>query len=552
MGYVKDKMTGRAEPPPLTLEAAIAELKKRGKEVEIVSEEEKVRRRAELLKCAGDCAYFIKTYCKTYDPRLLDPFVPFDLFARQEDLVRWLDERLSTQTGGVVEKSRDVGVSWVICAWLLHKWLFWNGFAGGVGSRKLEYVDSKGDPKSLFEKFRMMMERLPSWMIPPLFEKKKHDLECRLLNPAIHASITGEGGTDIGRGGRTTAYLVDEYNYLEHPEMADAALRDNTNCPIYVGTPNGLKGIYEKRDTWNCFRFHWLDDPRKNVKDADGTYPWYERQKHNHRDQPWIIKQEIDIDYLGSGHPAFDRVHLVTILEKVKREKPIMEEVPGQSAWAGEVRTYKHPEQYARYLIVADVAEGESRLTNGDPDWSVAHVYDCETWEQVVTYRGRCDVHAYAVDLATLGEMYNYAEICVERTGPGIATIKTLTEEIGYPGIWGEYSPNGNIKHGWMATAKSKATAESELGSIIADMKEGFDGFIWNDPRTVEELIHYAVLPTGRTEAEPGWHDDHVSATRMAALLLPGMTTRRKMLPTKPPKPVVTYGGTAYAGRGRR
>jgi hypothetical protein len=582
-------ITAREQGPPVNIsrEMAIKEMQKRGVDVShfLVSDEEKAQRRAEILKCAGDCVYFIRNYVKTLDPRGAGAtFVPFDLFPRQVELIRWLDERVATQTKGVVEKSRDTGVSWVLCSWLFHRWMFSSGFVAGLGSHKLEYVDQKGNPKSLFEKFRIILDGLPAWLIPPGFDRKKNCLENLLINPSIRSTMSGEGGDDIGRGGRSSVYFVDEYNKLEHPEMADAALSRNTNVILYVGTPNGLIGIYDKREIWDCFTLHWIDDPRYNrweersqqgkliaegvgrhpetpVPRCDSSvhrtkagnrveYPWYEQQKFEWRDKLWIIRQELDIDYLGSGYPCFDRRYLMELREEVKKREPLRVETPGPSSWSGEVKTWKDPTRGGIYLITADVAEGESRLTEGDPDWSVAHVYDCETWEQVCTYRSRCDTHAYAVDLAVLGEMYNYAELCVERTGPGLATLKTLAEDIGYPCIFGEHTQSGIIKHGFMMTAKSKKQCEEELGGILADMKEGFDGFLFNSTQTIDELIHFVTLESGRNEAERGWHDDETTNVKLAAVRLPQMTTRRKMLPQAPPEPKIAY--SVGGGRGRR
>src|SRR5436190_13466875 len=87
---------------------------------------------AELEKCRNDCKHFINRWITTYDPRIVpDPYIPFKLFSFQEDFIDWLDERLNTQTDGMVEKSRDSGASWCFTAWMLHKWLFRKGFAGG-------------------------------------------------------------------------------------------------------------------------------------------------------------------------------------------------------------------------------------------------------------------------------------------------------------------------------------------------------------------------------------------------------------------------------------
>lgn len=556
------------------LEAARKEAARRGLRLDAAGPDEMARRGRELGKSL-DVVYWLSHYGKTYDPRLPNPYVPFEPYERQIEYLRWLEElereqrRLSSNgaTGLVracVEKSRDVGVSWLTCAFMLHRWQFKKGFAGGLGSRKLEYVDSIGDPKCLFEKLRILLKNEPAWMQPSLFDWKKHSYECRLLNPELQASIVGEGGIEIGRGGRTSFYFVDEYNHLEHPELADAALRDNAGVLLYGGTPSGMSGIYEKRGRWPTFTFHWKDDPRKSfweVRGPDGriaqsgrgkdapanaTYPWYEQQIEAHKDAPWIVKQEIDIDYLGSGHPRFDREFLASLRGNLK--PAILEETPGVSSWSATVKTWKHAERNRRYLIVSDVAEGESN-PSGDPDFSVSHVYDVADWEQVCTYRGRPDTHAYAVDLAVLGEMYNWADLAIERTGPGLSTIKTLTDEIGYPSVWSEAMSGDRSIAGIRATAKSKVESESELAGIIADMRDGFPGIVWNDPNTIDELVHFMVKPNGRAEAESSWHDDETTCCKIAAVLLPLISARRRETPVTPPKPRNFYGTKTLRGR---
>lgn len=544
----------------IDVEKVRKELTRRGEVSEDIGDEERERRRKERLKCL-DVVYWTNTYCYTYDPRLQDPYVPFKLYDRQVELLRWFEEREKTQTRGLVEKSKDVGVSWLFCAFMTHRWLFKKGFAGGLGSRKLEYVDNIGDPKSLFEKIRTILRKLPTWLMPtqPLFDWKKDSFECRLINREKGSSLVGEGGIEIGRGGRTSVYGVDEYNYLEHPELADAALRDNTNVLIYLGTPNGMVGIYEKRGEWPTFTFSWKDDPRKNyweikkpaseggiAKSGKGpnapegaVYPWYERQLEAHKGQLWIVRQEIDIDYLGSGYPRFDRPFLMEYRKTCPPPERL--ELPGPTGWSAEVRTWKEPERGRRYVLLSDVAEGISN-SQGDPDRSCTHIYDADTWEQVVTYRGRPDTHSYAIDIAVLGEMYNWADAVIERNGVGVAVLSTLSEEIGYPNIWSEAMSQDRSILGVRATRKGNVESEKELEGIIADMQQGFDGFIWNDEHTVDELIHIVVKPNGRAEAEGAWHDDDYTCVRMAAVILPQVSTRKYYAPMKPNAPAVFYG----------
>jgi hypothetical protein len=241
----------------------------------------------------------------TYDPRERNPVIPFDLFPRQVEFLEWLAEREARQEHGLVEKSRDMGITWLCCAYALHGWFFRDGYQVGFGSRKLEYVDKIGDPGAIFEKLRFLWRNLPRWMLPPGFRSDMHDCYTKLINPANGSTITGEGGDNIGRGGRSSIYFVDESAFLERPESVERSLSQTTNVRIDVSTHNGPGTVfYRKRFGGKVavFIFDWKDDPRKNEKETlpDGreVFPWYEEQKA--RFDPVTVAQEIDHDPTAS------------------------------------------------------------------------------------------------------------------------------------------------------------------------------------------------------------------------------------------------------------
>jgi phage terminase large subunit len=244
--------------------------------------------------CARDIVHWINHWGWTYDPREPNSLLPFDLFPRQCDFLNWLAAREAEQESGVVEKSRDVGMTWLCVAYSLHGWLFRPGFAAGFGSRKLDLVDKRGDPDCIFEKLRFLLDNLPGWMRPAGFDPKRHDNEARFVNPASGATITGEGGDQIGRGGRKTIYFVDEAAFLEHPESIERSLSQTTRCRIDVSTPNGPGNPFARKrfsGKLPVFTFHWRDDPRKGEA-------WYAGFKSKH--DPVTVAQEADIDYSAS------------------------------------------------------------------------------------------------------------------------------------------------------------------------------------------------------------------------------------------------------------
>tara|TARA_R110000751_G_scaffold486_2_gene1747 strand:+ start:861 stop:2534 length:1674 start_codon:yes stop_codon:yes gene_type:complete len=277
----------------------------------------------------GNCPWdFVKDWGMTYEPRNVErglpaeiPFVPFD---RQIEFLQWLTQRWEAGEGGLVEKSRDMGVTWLAVGWSVSMWLFRPGFAAGFGSRKEELVDKKGDTKSIFEKIRPLVRMVPKEFRPEGYNEREHSTYMRLINPENGSTITGESGDNIGRGGRQSAYFVDEAAFVERQGSVDAALSQNTNCQIDISTPNGNgNAFYRKRHSGKVkvFEFDWRDDPRKHkwelVDEETGKvttgsgrdcplgaiYPWYEKQKATLDEV--IVAQEIDRDYNASAENVF-------------------------------------------------------------------------------------------------------------------------------------------------------------------------------------------------------------------------------------------------------
>lgn len=239
---------------------------------------------------------FIYDWGCTTDPRNIErglpaiiPFIPFE---RQVEWIDWAIGMWQGQQKGSTVKSRDMGVSWLSIALACTMCIFHNDFVFGFGSRKEEYVDKLGDPKSLFWKAREFM-----MMLPPEFragfDSRKTAFHMRLLFPESNAAIIGEAGDSIGRGNRTSIYIVDEFAFTERPKLIDAALSQTTNCRIDVSTPNGPNNPFAERvkKGKNVFRFHWREDPRKDEE-------WYQKQKEDL--DPVTLAQEVDIDFNAS------------------------------------------------------------------------------------------------------------------------------------------------------------------------------------------------------------------------------------------------------------
>lgn len=256
---------------------------------------------------------FIRDWCTTYDPRNGDnglpaemPFIPF---AKQEELVRFLMACISAKAGGLIEKSRDMGATWLACAFSIWLWRYRAGASVGWGSRKEDLVHRIGDPDSIFEKMRIIIDRLPREFWPKGFDPDKCIAHMRIFNPENGASITGEAGDNIGRGGRKLIYFKDESAHYERPERIEASLGDNTNTQIDISSVNGTGNVFWRKrmagEVWSggpmdpsrtqVFVMDWSDHPGK-------TQEWYDQRKQKAQDEglSHLFAQEVDRDYSGS------------------------------------------------------------------------------------------------------------------------------------------------------------------------------------------------------------------------------------------------------------
>ena len=131
-------------------------------------------------------------------------------------------ERWHAQERDITEITREMGMSWFTVSTGATLCLFHRGMVIGFGSRKEEYVDSKGSPKALFEKARFVLSYLPPEFLDG-FNVDKHALHMRILFPGTGPAMTGESGDGIGRGDRTSVSFHDEAAVFERPQLIDAS-----------------------------------------------------------------------------------------------------------------------------------------------------------------------------------------------------------------------------------------------------------------------------------------------------------------------------------------
>ena len=255
---------------------------------------------------------FIEDWGMIHEPRAKEtstkiPLIPFD---HQRKTVRFLLDCYDSNSHGLIEKSRDMGITWICCALSVWFLLFRPGSSIGWGSRKEPLVDKLGDMDSIFEKLRFFIYNLPVEFIPKDMVLDRDMKFMSIRNPANGSNITGEVGDNIGRGGRKTLYFLDEAAHIVRPEMIEASLTSNTNIRIDLSSVNGSGNMfYRKRQAGEVWDSKIKDSEKVQILILD----WSE---HPHKSRQWYNSQKKKYDDLGIGHifsSEIDRDYLSSV-----------------------------------------------------------------------------------------------------------------------------------------------------------------------------------------------------------------------------------------------
>ena len=498
-----------------------------------------------------DILFAYNAFFYTYDPRKR-PFhhIPFLTWDFQDETILSLVFSIKNKEDLVLEKSRDMGATWIILTTFFHCWL---DPAGGmdflVGSRTRDYVDVKGDPRTHFFKLRYLLARLPRWLVPEGFKPREHDTYCKLVNPETGAAITGESNNEnFSTQGRFSSVFFDEFAKWESTDTsAWTAAGDATPCRIAASTPFGAGGKYYDLVTdgkTKRITLHWPRHPEKafglsciwpppNEKTKATlkelwkplvklTSPWYEAEKKRRTSDE--IKQELDLDYLGSGSPVFggEAMEALQLYHKLPDEPIAFGEVDLEKCsikeidyvpenWEGYLIIYERFDPRYSFCVGWDIVEG---VEGGD--FLVGTVLNRMTKDVAAKYFSQEDEVTAARIIKAVNDFFSpeldsaYAPWCgIETNGPGLATFD-LCMMLGMTNLF--LSPRYDVVNATVSYKKGFRTDTVSRNELIAGVK----GYLLdqagklNSQRLVGELMTFVRSKTGRPQAKSGCHDDEV------------------------------------------
>jgi hypothetical protein len=479
--------------------------------------------------CSRDPLFFLNGFGYTYDPRR-QPFskIPFILYPYQEQAILDLIRSFNSHDT-LIEKSRDMGASWILCSAFYWAWRFRKGLSFLLISRTEDYVDKAGNPKALFWKLDYLRENSPTWLQPVGFKKSQHRRLLHKENPENGSVIDGESTTsDAGRGDRRTAIGLDEFAAVEQGAQVLAATRDATNSRIFNSTPKGINNAFYDMGQTSIrkIRLHWSEHPLKSLglyrTDSDGNLkvldpegypegyapildgklrsPWYDNECKRCASAQEIA-QELDIDYLGSGRQYFHDSAVQDTIRKYARppiavgglehDVATAEPISFRADKSGRLELWcmldkdGNPPRDHKYVIGCDISAGTGASN------SCAQIWDATTKEKVGQYTNpNIRPEAFAKQCIALARWFHFAPEVIrkredivpeggsagafliwESNGPGRA-FGSVVMELGYGNIYlrqRDEAISGKVSDipGWASTKDTKtAIMESYRAAV--------------------------------------------------------------------------------------
>lgn len=281
-----------------------------------------INRQIELQLCAADPARWLAIWGTIEEPRKRrgeSSAKPFTPFAFQVRILQWSDWLMNLDEAevadGFISKCRGLGASWIVCAYVLHGWLFKNPWDVLMLSRKEALVDKPKHKQSLFYKIDYLLNRLPDWMRPAGY----HDgnpwrLNMNMTNPVTGAVIMGESTTEkSGRGGRGTLVVYDEAAFMPSFNDVFSTGTEVADVRIVISTESFEEGM----DFHNTVKEQRKLNPDR-VLDLDWWLNPYQDQEwfENRRDRMAATPEKFAQEYLRDPWAAYGSLIYPSIRDK--------------------------------------------------------------------------------------------------------------------------------------------------------------------------------------------------------------------------------------------
>lgn len=269
---------------------------------DVLPDEAKRNRRIREIWSVNPIA-FIEDFCLIKLPNYNNAIKPFFLFDYQKKIIRKLleSEASNQEHKIVIDKPREMGVTWVMAAYYYWRWLYTPNWSGFILSRTEAEVDDGSDlpDGSIMGKIRWLISRTPKILMPDGFTPKgkkgtSTDRSLKIMNPALGSSIVGSTtNASAGRSRRYSTVWVDEAFFVQNFNLVEQSLNTVARVQVYVSTSkvgSSLdKFVKEQEEKGDHISLTWRDHPWKDKE-------WYDRKMKEAERNPEAMR-EIEVSY---------------------------------------------------------------------------------------------------------------------------------------------------------------------------------------------------------------------------------------------------------------
>jgi len=419
----------------------------------------------ESLRKVKQDPYYFSNFIYVINP--VHGRVPFGLYPYQKRTLWYF----LTKRFNIVLKFRQAGLTELISMYCLWLAMFHN-------NKNIQIISIKDRvAKKVLKKIKFMYRNLPDYMQVAVVNGRAGEYgtstEMEFANGSLITSIpTTE---DAGRSEAVSLLVIDEAAIVRWANTIWAAAFPTLSTggsAIINSTPYGVGNWFHS--TWvdaiaggnefNPIRLHWQMHPERDQN-------WYDTMASGLG--PRRTAQEIDGDFLSSGHTVFD-------LEDIKAIEDMLTEWEAiEKRRNGTLVITDRPKPNTYYYIGADVATGRSR------DYSAFSIMDREG-NECGYYKGKIPVGEFADLLMEWGRYFNNALIAPETNDIGLA-VTTKIQESGYPNLYytkqflkkkGKSKPEEQLVPGWLTTGATRPVIidalEDDVRRELVTIKDPF------------------------------------------------------------------------------
>lgn len=311
----------------------LAKLRKKVKIMQEMEADEFLRQAKLLDVYSVDPVEFIEDFVMIKFMENSGQTKPFFLFPYQKKILQKLQESefSNLDVDLLIDKPRGMGLTWLLAAYFLWRFLFTPNYSTLILSRKEDLVDDGTDipDTTIFGKIRFMMKRLPPYMIPENFQHKKArgtitDMNLKMINPVMGSSIIGSStNQNAGRSGRYRSIMIDECFFIENFQKVYNSLTSVAKLKVFISTVIESKMAENFRDACasqgNYISLTYKDHPFKDDQ-------WYQDlvKRAEEMDNPDLLR-EAQVDYrLSPKSQYYPQISQAKIDDCVYiREKPV-------------------------------------------------------------------------------------------------------------------------------------------------------------------------------------------------------------------------------------